>query len=320
MKTLAFGLASVGIALIAACSSSSTSAPVSADQACSDYAAAICNRASTCSTVLVQVNWGDVASCAASFKTLCLNALAAPSTSITPNRTETCSKAITSATCDDVFDRNPPPDCRPTAGTIANGVACGDDSQCASTYCNRGANASCGTCSPVRAKVGEACTGDDSCDFQLKCASNVCVALGASGAACDVKRPCASSLVCSIPMGAMAGTCAAPAADGQPCTSGIGLGTCDIKTGDYCNPKTKVCEKLAVSTGTGACGYDMATGKVTVCASNGTCAALGVGMTGNCQAAAAAGATCNPTMGPACVVGATCVNNVCKLSDPASCR
>src|SRR5258708_4634539 len=124
MKRLAFFLV-----IVAACSSSSSSSSVSVDQACSDYATAFCAKASACSSLYVQISYGDAATCATRLKSLCASAFAAPSTSLTTDRAETCVKAVNSAACDALYDRNTPADCRSTAGKLANGTACGDDNQ-----------------------------------------------------------------------------------------------------------------------------------------------------------------------------------------------
>ncbi len=324
MMKLAFGLAPTTFVLLAACSSSSSGSSVTAEQACSDYANGICNRVSACTTLFLQAEWGDSATCITRYKAICASALSAPNTGITPDRAVTCSKAITNASCDDLLNRNSPAECRSIAGTVANGAACGDDSQCVSAYCNHPANAVCGTCSPARAKSGEACATDENCDYQLTCSkARVCVAYGGMGATCDDNHPCVASLACTVPAGSMMpqGTCAKPSAEGQACTSGVGVGSCDITTvGDYCNPKSKVCEKLGLASGTGDCGYDAQTGKLTVCTQRGTCPGVDTGMITKCIPAAADGAACNVTTGPKCLAGAQCVNGICKVSDPSSCR
>jgi hypothetical protein len=322
MKIFA-GIASLGLFGLCAlaCSSSSSSSSVSSDQACADYANAVCTKVSTCGPLFLQISYGDVATCTTRFKSLCTGAFAANGTSITADRAEKCVTAFNAAGCDALFDRNTPSDCRATAGSLANGTACGDDNQCQSTYCNKGANSNCGTCGTARSTAGQACNSDDNCDYGLVCAANkLCIARGQAGATCDANHPCASTLYCNAAIGAMSGTCATPNAEGAMCMSGSGLGSCNALVGDFCNPKTKVCQKIVVASGGAACGYDMSSGSYTACGTNGLCKMPALSSTGTCLAAAADGATCDANNGPLCLAGATCVNGVCQKQDATSCK
>jgi hypothetical protein len=318
-------------ALVFACSSSSSgSAAVSTDTACADYATAICTKASTCSVIFLEISYGDTAACTTRFKSLCASAFAAHATSLTTDHVEKCIAALSSAGCDALYDRNTPADCRSTAGTLANGTACGDDNQCTSAYCNKGASSICGTCGVARSKVGEACTQDDNCDYGLVCIGGgmtpqVCAARGGAGATCDAQHPCSTALACNVTsMAGMpaSGTCITPNAEGAACTTGLGLGSCDVlKAGDFCNPKSLVCQKLPIAAGGAACGFDPMTGIYTACAKNALCHESGPppGMS-VCIAAAADGAACDTTNGPPCTAGATCVNKVCQQPDASGCK
>jgi hypothetical protein len=305
----------VAAAAIVACggTSSSSVGGISADTACADYASAICTKVSTCGATLTQLLWGDAATCTTRFKQACATALTAPSTSSTPDRAEACSKALASAGCDALLDRNLPTDCRAEPGKLVNGTACGDDGQCTSSYCNKGVDAVCGTCGTGRPKAGEACASDDNCDYGLKCANKLCVAPAPAGATCDVGHPCATALTCD------GTTCAKAPADGQAC-KGDGLGNCDVGGGEFCGPKMKVCKKLKSASAGQTCGYDATTDDFTFCAASGTCKTMTGSPTGTCLAAAADGATCDPTNGPACKEGSKCVSGVCRIQDPSSCR
>src|SRR2546425_6327840 len=107
MRAIAFSLA-FSVAALACSSSSGGGGSVSADTACSDYAAAICGKANSCSPTLLASVWGDVTQCTTRFKQLCADALAAPSTGVTADFAESCSKAMANAGCDALFDRNTP--------------------------------------------------------------------------------------------------------------------------------------------------------------------------------------------------------------------
>ena len=289
--------------LAAGCGSS-----VSADKACTDLAASVCTQLNNCAAPLVTTLYGDVATCQARAKLGCLPSLMAPSTSATPDKLDKCATAVNAITCDALYTRNTPTACVPDPGKLANGAACGDDAQCTSTYCKKPANAVCGVCG-ARATAGGACSIDADCDFKLKCANMLCVAYGAVGASCDGGHPCAAPNVCR------GGTCAVPAGAGQACTPSASGGDCDQTKGLYCAPTSRVC---AVATFVGAgqpCGF--VNGGFVGCSGGGNCKLAGV--TGTCTAPAADGAACDATNGPDCMQPAECVNNVCKLPDPASC-
>src|SRR5579883_3223773 len=130
MGKLAFGIGAMAAALAAACSSSSGSGGPSADQACADYAAALCNKINSCSAFLVQVLYPDVASCQSRLQAECASALAAKGTGASPGDAEACAQAYSPLACNDAFARKTPSACR-KAGSVANGGACGDDNQCA---------------------------------------------------------------------------------------------------------------------------------------------------------------------------------------------
>ena len=282
---------------------------VSADKACTDLAAALCTQLSNCAAPLITTSYGDVATCQARAKLGCMPSLTAPGTSATPDKLDKCATAFASGTCDALFSRDMPSACIPDPGKLANGAACGDDSQCTSTYCKKPAGMVCGVCG-MRSTAGGACAVNEDCDYKLACANMVCVAYGAVGASCDAGHPCADPNVCK------AGTCATPAGAGQACTPTASGGDCDQTKGLFCNPQTRVCAQATFAGAGQPCG--IVNGGFTACSAGGTCK-LGAGVSGTCSAPAADGAACDPANGVGCVAPAECVNSVCKLPDPASC-
>jgi len=289
--------------LVSGCGSS-----VSADQACTDAATALCTQLQNCEGPVVTIGYGDLATCQARAKLSCTPALMAPGTSQTPEHLDGCAKAAAAVSCGQLFSRDTPDACKPKSGTLADGRGCGDDPQCANSYCKKSANEVCGVCS-ARAAAGAACDGNDDCDYKLVCAMGLCVAPGAVGASCDDGHPCVTPNVCS------ASLCAAPVGAGMACDPVIK--NCDGTQGLYCDPQTRLCKPAGFAEPGGSCG--VVNGGYVACSGGGHCK-LGVGsLMGTCLAPAADGAACDPTTGPDCLAPAQCVSSVCKLPNAASC-
>jgi hypothetical protein len=295
--------------LVLACSSSNSSSSVSADQASTDVATAFCNQYNSCAPPFVQVTYGDIATCQARFKLAVAPTLAAKGTGATPAQYESCATALASASCDDLLSRNLPTSCQTVAGTLANGAACGEDSQCTGKYCNTGTS-TCGACSTVAA-AGSACTSDNGCDYGLSCQNSVCTAYGASGATCDATHACKATLAC------VNGTCATPLEAGAACPT-IGGAGCDTLKGLYCNTN-KVCATYSFANAGQPCGLVSAQNYV-VCSGGGFCKGAGALTPGTCEAPAADGAACDAVAGPTCLSPAICTSGVCKLDDPSTCN
>jgi hypothetical protein len=108
---------------------------VTPDQACTELAAAFCEKANSCAPVFVQLEYGDVATCNSRFKPTCLGGLSAPGTSATPANVSACATAAKAATCSALFDNNSPSECLPKPGTLDDGKPCTGDNQCKSAFC-----------------------------------------------------------------------------------------------------------------------------------------------------------------------------------------
>src|SRR5262245_1265570 len=115
--------------------SQSQDAGVSVDQACADYVAAYCGKLSQCAGPLFIPLFGDVATCSSRLQVVCPATFAAPGTSATSAQMEVCAQAMNAASCDVLYQRESVPACEAMPGMVIDGMACGDDAQCMSTYC-----------------------------------------------------------------------------------------------------------------------------------------------------------------------------------------
>jgi hypothetical protein len=295
------------IAAVVACSSSGGTSNVSAMQACTDAANAICTKLDACSDFLVQLSYGNVSACESAFVSGCTGSLSAKGTSWTGASMEACAQAVPGAACSDLLSNNAPMACRPAAGTLANGAACGDDAQCQSQYCNKGTDGTCGACGAR--STGGTCIRDDDCAYGNQCVGGKCIIPAGSGAACSAAQPCGLTLVCKN------GACATPDAAGASCSlvTGSLFGTCDELAGNFCNLSMK-CQTINLAAAGASCGLGQ--NGVTACSASGSCTkATG----GTCTAAVAPGATCD-AVNNKCAPPGECASGVCKVSDPSSCH
>ncbi|MGZ6092352.1 MAG: hypothetical protein ACXWUG_10055 [Polyangiales bacterium] len=319
MRSLLFGLGlSMALSTFGCSSSDSGTAAVSAEQACTDYAAAVCDKLSSCISIYVAANLGDIATCNTRYKNQCLGNTGAPSTSLTGNAIAGCAAAAKTASCNDLLDNKLPEACLPKAGGLADGQACGDDNQCKSAFCgfNDGSKI-CGVCTAAPG-AGAACADGSKCGPGLKCStSKKCAAAVAAGGACDADKPCGVGSTC------VSGTCAKWLGEGASCTSGT-TADCDTFQSLFCLNNKCVKFNFTADAG-GVCGaeVDMASKmvtSVTACTKKGTCKNIDMKtFKGTCAAAAADGAACGGTNGD-CIPPAVCVDSVCKLPNPASCK
>lgn len=311
--------------LAVACSSTSP------QQACADYSASLCNKASQCAAGIVDEVYGDTTTCIDRASSQCEQALALNDTGDTPDFVDRCAKAYDAVSCSDAFDNNLPAACkRTTFGKVGDGGACGTDGQCMSGVCQTTLTTGCGICiEPVA--VGAACKATSDCQAGLVCAAAtssgaVCVAPAGEGQTCSTTTlpivPCQSGLLCN------GGSCVAPLAAGSACDPSPGKSLCDGASGYYCNSKQTRCVLATFAQPGQPCGLDIGTGNVTACAGGGT-TGTGLGtcmnidkttLQGTCAAAAADGAACDNTKGPFCLPPALCMNGTCTVVDPSSCQ
>jgi hypothetical protein len=267
--------------------STGTDAGGDAQQACTALADAYCAKLETCSTFVMNVAYGDLATCKARWILNCTPNFGAPGTSATPARTNTCAQSIAALSCTTFLSGDLGTACAVGAGTVAQGGPCGDDAQCASTFCPRAPTAVCGTCQPVT-MAGDPC----------------------------VQSSCSVSTNTVCPAGKT--TCIKPVA-GKVGDSCVGHEQCDVGHQVGCNPTNGKCIALTLATAGGTCGADsIIPTSVAVCPASGSCSAS---LAGKCSAVGMDGAACSTAdTGTHCMPPARCVSSKCTLPNPATCR
>lgn len=308
----------LGLSLVVlACGDSSTStpAPLTADQACASTDTALCGKLDSCAQLVIQSQYGDANACAERLKIQCVPSLAAPGTSQTPATLDACAKAIAAISCADLAANITPEVCKVKPGKIADGSACGVDAQCVSTACVIDGATGCGVCG-ARVASGGACgaKGQGPCDYGTKCVNALCKKLGGAGDTCTSAGDCGYELTCK------AGQCAQPDPAATACTPNAQseLDTCDHVKGLFCQPVTKQCAAYKTATVGQACGFDTKSGDFTLCVGPSYCKAGSNPLLGICRAMVADGATC--AAGEQCMAPAQCMAGVCKIVDPSSCK
>jgi hypothetical protein len=305
----------VVLAAVAGCSSGSGASDVTASQACADFATTNCQKLQACAPSILQTDYGDLATCAARFQLACPPGPATIGSTWKPGALEGCSRSLEAQTCTDYLtgylSGESPGACALT-GSIPLGSSCAVDSQCASGFCQTLAANSCGACA-TRSPVGGACAYPADCEQTgLTCVGGSCVPLAVLGAECDETHPCQPLLYCSAN-----GMCVARLGLGATCDSTI-PNPCDLTLSLTCSLDSK-CVVAPIASIGAPCG-STAGGAVTVCESSGECLTPGGSTLGTCQAAAADGTTCNPTLGPYCMPPAACLGAECTILDPATCH
>ena len=289
----------------------------SAELACTETSNALCSKFESCAPFAITVLFGDTATCTSVAKAGCLGSLKATMTAATPDVFLKCSADLKMASCSDVLSHKTPPSCQPKGGTVGNGMACGDDWQCMSGRCVIADNSTCGVCASL-SPAGGPCPRDtdDECEYGLVCADNlICVAPGAGGAACDANHPCAHPNVCQGATMTAQGTCAMGGAAGDACTSDQG---CSISQGLWC---TRAVNRTCAAIGTAEpgmpCGF-LGLTQFSLCKGGGACNVATGSAMGTCPRVGMPGEACSASL--PCKPGALCVNGLCTVREPASCR
>jgi Dickkopf N-terminal cysteine-rich region len=316
MAKRSFRALSAAVLLVVAACSSSSSKSATADSACTDLASAICGKIDSCVHINLLRSYGDLAGCTSRFKPTCTSSFPAKGSGATADNVEACAQGYSAATCADLIAGKAVTGCD-VHGTLAAGAACANSVQCSgqNSYCNIFAGQTCGVCATLAA-AGGTCQVDTDCESGLLCGfastanTGACVAPGAAGAACDGPHPCGGGLAC------VNAVCSPRVGEGSACDPTVD--NCDGTQALYCDQTSSLCKKVKTANAGEACGF-LADGSLTLCTRSSTCQATAAQM-GICLAAAADGATCDPSAGPGCLAPAVCVNGACTVVNPASCQ
>lgn len=212
--------------------------------------------------------------------------------------------------CDAIQNAPLPPECTPR-GTLADGAACAEGSQCAGGGCT--AEKICGQCFTYR-KVGEACvvnSAAEQCEPWLSCGDDgKCRARSKLGEPCDdlIEFRCESPLLCASK------TCVKPAGEGEDCPS---LVECDYFGKDLlCDDATKKCKKAVRARVGEACG--VVSGSLVLCETTAFCPNTG-GASDTCQLKKKLGESCSEDTDQ-CLIGLFCREGTCTKLDKTSCK
>jgi hypothetical protein len=349
LKTTAFALVtSTALGLIGftgGCSSSTASA----DEACDNYFNAVYSDRCKSGSVS-QERRGQIQG---RFRDLCKKGLGANGSGITADFLDKCGSALSALPCG---ANETPAQCKTPAGTLAEGGACSDSSQCKSSFCKKGSTTTpvdggastqtsdCGVCAATVAEGG-ACeaNGTVRCATDTTCvttagSTGTCVKLAESdiGGACGTSgTKCKSGIICDfktlkcIARGIAGATCTSSNDCQQPdlacvakvCKARVGEGaactsTAECQTQLGCNPTSKTCGKRPTAKAGAPCD------SFTVCDS-GSCNATAGSPTGagTCPTIIPDGQACkSDTRDAVCDEFANCKDGICKVEDPAVCK
>jgi hypothetical protein len=295
--------------------------PPTTESTCRDAAAAFCAKADSCSMgVWPLQHFAGPGDCIARFSLGCSTMAAHPHARVTAAALRGCVEAIRQRQCGNLgLSPFSLVECTFT-GSLPEGAACSDNSQCQSRDCYPLGISACGRCrapavigsdcfdSASRcSRVGLACSGGDS----PTCIPTPPATLQA-GAECFPFRGsiCAEGLVCG-------GSRCHPLASSR--TIGV---SCDAECEPWasCDDVTYRCVAQAVASVGERCGYVAARMPPIWCA-NGECSRARGSNTGTCVAWAADGAPCSiETAGPFCRPPARCVLPESRAGNLGTCR
>lgn len=306
-------LASALVVTIGLCGMLACQRDPSIEEACTELAKSSCELLQRCDPDTLNRVYGDSATCTVRQQLGCTYQFPANSRTTTQSFVD-CAHALSAAACSQVLVNQAVvltnlTACRPQPGGQSNGTLCYADSQCQSTFCNKGTlGGLCGACAK-RAAVDEDCNAT-ACDYGLICAQqggqpNRCVpaSTAALGESCDQTARCQAGLIC------VGQKCAATLKAGDACIPGQGSDACDRPQGLYCDQNAQRCAATQYVKAGQACGGG-AQNQRTTCSGSSRCIndQICLGPAGDGQSTVYS-----------CLPPAIAANRVCTLPDPKLC-
>jgi hypothetical protein len=276
------------------------------DDACKSLAAAVCGQISSCSSFLIELTYGDQATCETRIAARCDDPTKLEASNVTAADIAACAAVYEGRTCADLFDPGPD-ECR-VPGDKDDGAPCATAAECKGNVCEAEAEGSCGTCATPLAQ-GTTCGADTTvCDAGLYCnpSSGVCEKPAALDEACGDQKVCEGGLSCN------SGKCGPLLGAGADCSAG---GTCDFAEGLICFALDNTCTKVNLAKVDELCGLDPDTGDLYVCEADAKCDAGSE----TCVPRPLEGEACtvDPETGNGdCMSGFDCVAGKCASSLP----
>ncbi len=285
-----------------------------------DHVTALCAKLHECAPFLLEALYGDVNGCADRLTKVCTEQAGSNGSGMTQTAILACEAALKTATCDDVFGNNIP-GCS-FRGTLADGSACGDSSQCQGGFCNTGGSL-CGTCASKKGS-GEACASgsNDECQIALVCSSGkLCATPAVVGGPCDDNtQPCLSGSFCTS-----AKTCALTVKPDQIQTEKCPGAYINFADGTFCTGKDAQPGQIVTATKGEPCGLAPSTGQPALCAPGSVAACASTGITilgvptqGVCTELKDDDFAC--TASSDCQAGAQCIAETCQIPSGKYCQ
>lgn len=305
----------LGIALVA-CSGDDPAAQqpsTNADEACTTLARALCTRFVSCANADFV---DDDYDCVKIARSQCATVVESEHVTAGAADIDACRSRVENLSCNQAFGGGL--DCDFPAGTLADGAACKEDVECASSSCLKGF-ADCGTCG-VAPGEGQDCVKFE-CARGLRCASDgKCRAERTAGESCQQPtQPCASGFDC------VAGVCTEPASlVGAACDpdddDGLSAPRCNLLQGLYCGEETRKCLALTVAQPGEVCG--LVDASAIACTVSYQCVLDEDSSRGICMRRAAVGQPCGDDSPGRreCDLGLSCRDSVCVDPSSVSCR
>lgn len=248
------------------------------EAACSAFADALCAKIQSCTAFGLAALYVDVDTCKERQVLACKASSAATGQKGSADTLESCASSLSALSCPDVTSVKLGASCR-IPGTLANGGACGYDSQCASSFCALAGDKQCGVCAEASTQGGACVNGACSAGYACSPSDSKCYAPGTAQVGASCQR----------------------------------LSDCDIANGAACNTLTNKCIEVVLAGDDGKCGVNGLGNKYTTCRGGAACSSTA---NGQCAAIADDGASCAAS-GPSCMAPARCVSGKCVLPSPS---